>query len=51
MKRFLQLTLVMMTLWVAGCAESTYPVSGETCGPDDPVQTLDANDCTVLPGV
>ncbi|WP_460273223.1 hypothetical protein [Celeribacter sp. ULVN23_4] len=27
-----------------------YPVSHETCAPDDPVQTLDANDCK-LPGM
>jgi PBP1b-binding outer membrane lipoprotein LpoB len=50
MKRLLQITLVMMTFWVTGCAESTYPISGESCAPDDPVRTLDANDCTVTPG-
>lgn len=50
MKRFLQITLVLMTLCVASCADNTYPISGETCGPDDPVRTLDAKDCTALPG-
>ncbi|MEW2918918.1 hypothetical protein AB1A64_17780 [Ruegeria sp. ANG10] len=27
----------------------TYPVSGEQCGPEDPVKTLDAADCDILP--
>jgi hypothetical protein len=51
MKLFMQIALVMATLAASGCAESKYPVSGETCGPDDPVRTLDANDCMVAPGV
>ena len=51
MKRSLQIAIVIMALAVSGCAENAYPISGETCGPDDPVQTLDAGDCTVLPGI
>ena len=27
----------------------TYPVSGEQCGPEDPVKKLDAADCIVPP--
>jgi hypothetical protein len=27
----------------------SYPVSGAPCGPDDPVQDLDARDCLPLP--
>lgn len=27
----------------------SYPVSGEQCGPEDPVKTLDAADCDILP--
>lgn len=27
----------------------TYPVSGDECGPNDPVKTLDASDCNILP--
>ncbi|MFA3915361.1 hypothetical protein [Ruegeria hyattellae] len=29
--------------------ENTYPVTGEQCGPEDPVKTLDAADCYVPP--
>ena len=35
-------------LFVISCAEEgRYPVSGEECGPDDPVLTLDAADCAI----
>jgi len=35
-------------LLLAACAEEgRYPVSGEECGPDDPVLSLDASDCTI----
>lgn len=31
---------------LAGCGpQETYPISGEACSPDDPVQTLDAVGC------
>lgn len=33
-------------LLIPACTDpETYPVSGEKCGPDDPVRTLDARDC------
>jgi hypothetical protein len=48
MKRLLQSALVLVVLGLSGCADNTYPVSGETCGPADPVKTLDANDCMVM---
>jgi hypothetical protein len=34
-------------LFIASCADDRYPVSGDQCGPEDPVLTLDASDCTV----
>ena len=36
---------------LSACEKSadTYPVSGEQCGPEDPVKTLDAADCDILP--
>ncbi|MGB0499097.1 MAG: hypothetical protein ACPGID_12220 [Rubricella sp.] len=37
--------LLMLAL-IAGltaCTTETYPVSGEECGPEDPVQDLDAS--------
>lgn len=30
---------------VACTAPGTYPITGEECGPDDPVKALDASDC------
>lgn len=47
MKRFLLISAAMMTFGLTGCDEGRYPVSGGSCGPDDPVQKLDAKDCTV----
>ena len=42
------LTLPVLALLLAGCQEpTTYPISGEECDPNDPVQTLDAADCMV----
>jgi len=35
-------------IFIASCAaQDRYPVSGEECGPNDPVLTLDAADCTI----
>ena len=35
-----------VALLIAACTDTgTYPVSGEECGPDDPVKSLDARDC------
>ncbi|AUJ63915.1 hypothetical protein B9057_14630 (plasmid) [Aestuarium zhoushanense] len=51
MKTLTQITLVALALAVAGCTEpGHYSVSGEECGPNDPVLELDANDCGV-PGI
>ncbi len=46
-----RLLMLMIGLAIAGCAEGRYPITGETCGLNDPVRTLDANDCTPLPGI
>lgn len=47
------LVAFMMTAAVllSACEKDTetYPVTGEQCGPDDPVKTLDAADCDILP--
>ncbi len=46
MKTLRQTLLVLGLLGVAACTQpGTYPVSGETCGPEDPVLELDAADC------
>ena len=51
MKTLTQITLVALALAVAGCTDPAhYPVSGEECGPNDPVRDLDANDCNI-PGM
>lgn len=43
--KFLPLLALIL---VASCAaEGRYPLSGEECGPNDPVLDLDAADCTV----
>ena len=49
MKRTLQIALAIIVIGISGCAEGRYPISGESCAPDDPVHTLDAQDCTVAP--
>jgi hypothetical protein len=46
MKRLLQIALAMIVLGISGCDDGRYPISGERCAPDDPVLTLDAQDCT-----
>lgn len=51
MKRLLQVGLILMTFGVAGCEDGKYPISGEPCAPDDPVKTLDANECAALPAM
>ncbi len=48
MKRFAQLTLLTMTLAIIGCSTPDhYPISGQECGPNDPVKDLSAADCTI----
>lgn len=51
MKRPLQIAFALMALGIAGCADGKYPISGAACAPTDPVQKLDANDCTVPPAL
>ena len=51
MKRLVQIGLIVMAFGVAGCDDGRYPMSGEPCGPDDPVKTLDANECAPLPAM
>ena len=43
----------IVTMGLAGCEDTKqYPLSGEQCGPTDPVLTLDANTCLpALPGL
>ncbi len=43
--------LMMAAVILSACEKNaeTYPVSGEQCGPEDPVKTLDAADCDILP--
>lgn len=50
MKLICSLFAVLLVLQIAGCVrEGTYPITGQECSPDDPVQRLDASDC-VPPG-
>lgn len=38
---------LLAVLLLANCAqEGRYPISGAECGPNDPVLSLDAADCT-----
>ena len=42
------LAALAAALLLTACSEpGRYPVTGEQCGPDDAVQTLDASDCLV----
>ncbi len=51
MKAPLIIVALILPVFLAACErDGTYPLTGEECGPNDPVQTLDASDCTV-PGV
>ncbi|MEM9637621.1 MAG: hypothetical protein AAGA94_08240 [Pseudomonadota bacterium] len=46
MKQLTQLALVLASFALLGCTQpGTYPVTGEDCGPKDPVLELDAADC------
>jgi hypothetical protein len=50
MKRFITLAMVGTLLTVSACTDpDEYPISGQECGPNDPVLDLDANNC-VMPG-
>lgn len=43
--------LIVAAATLSACEKSTetYPVTGEQCGPNDPVKTLDAEDCYIPP--
>ena len=46
MKKTTILVALSLVLGVTGCEkQDTYPITGEACGPEDPVKTLDAKDC------
>lgn len=48
MKRLVQITLLATTLGLMGCAEpGRYPISGEECGPADPVLDMTVPDCNL----
>ncbi|SMO68766.1 hypothetical protein [Ruegeria faecimaris] len=50
-KKVLGLFVLTAVVLLSACDKSaeTYPVSGEQCGPNDPVKTLDAEDCFIPP--
>lgn len=42
--------LLTVAMVLSGCQKpGTYPVSGQECGPEDPVKELDAADCYAPP--
>ncbi|WP_170417383.1 hypothetical protein [Ruegeria atlantica] len=43
--------LLAAAAFLSACEKDseTYPLSGEQCGPEDPVKTLDAADCVIPP--
>ncbi|MGJ8623075.1 MAG: hypothetical protein ACSHW1_09870 [Yoonia sp.] len=44
----MRILLLISAFVIAACAQADrYPISGEECGPNDPVLTLDAADCTI----
>ncbi|MGI3185781.1 hypothetical protein [Nioella aestuarii] len=44
MNKFLY-ALAILGFLAACTPPDTYPISGEECGPDDPVQDMSAHDC------
>ncbi|WP_170329569.1 hypothetical protein [Ruegeria arenilitoris] len=51
LKKTIVAFMMTVAMFLSACEKDTdtYPVSGEQCGPEDPVKTLDAADCDVLP--
>ncbi|MGX0877710.1 hypothetical protein ACSSV4_002403 [Roseovarius sp. MBR-154] len=51
MTTFSRLALVLFaTLMLSACEDpNRYPVSGEECGPDDPVKTIDGSISSCVP--
>lgn len=40
------IALLAAALALLGCADpGTYPISGQECGPEDPVQTISPAEC------
>ncbi len=49
MKIVTTLLALFFAIGLMGCEnEGTYQITGEECGPNDPVLTLDAADCTPI---
>ncbi|SHH19904.1 hypothetical protein [Marivita hallyeonensis] len=52
MKLFASSLLIGAILAMSGCTEpDTYPVTGIECDPNDPVQDMDASECTAVSGI
>ena len=50
MRLTILLAILSMPFVLSACeGEEKYPVSGEDCGPEDPVKSLDASDCNPAP--
>jgi len=39
------MAILLAAFTLAACEAETYPISGEECGPNDPVKELDATNC------
>jgi hypothetical protein len=50
MKRLQMIAVAVLVLVLTGCGDGNYPVSGQTYGPDDPVQKLDPR-AGIVPGI
>lgn len=53
MRPMMTLLTLFAALALAGCVEpedDTYPLSGEQCTAEDPVQDFGATDCTPIAG-
>lgn len=50
-KHLLSVAMILAASLLSACdpKPESYPVTGETCGPEDPVQTIEATDCFVPP--
>ncbi|NVO57698.1 hypothetical protein HW561_18020 [Rhodobacteraceae bacterium B1Z28] len=53
LNKSLAVLLLISAAVLSACEKSSesYPITGEQCGPEDPVKTLDAADCYVPPAV
>ena len=51
MRPSLLLLALLAAFGLAACVEEeTYPLTGEACGPEDPVQDFGATDCSPVAG-